>query len=289
MFNMVCKRFNDTVTEVRIFTDHVFTREKPKKGKSSMVPTPFYDDDGNQLYASPLPSESEIQYKKSESIRCSVSRTKSKIHDIAFSCDRWKYFVTFTFSSKFINRYDYDDCAKHMSSFLQKIRAKHKDLSYLIVPELHKDGAFHFHGLFTSELDVTYVGKFKKTGETYHVNGFDFGWNTALEVRDQSRVANYICKYISKDIITVSPHRRRYWYSINTINVTKSEKFLISQDNIDKFIKKYKDKVFYGGKCDVEGKIFLSYYDLYIDSEIYDDIFEFVSGYDDGEFYDFRI
>ena len=89
-------------------------------------------------------------------------RALKKIYDYARS-NTWDYFVTLKFSSEVCNRYSYDDVTKKLKQWLNNTskRKCDKQLKYLLVPELHQDGAIHFHGFF-SNLPLallTYTGK----------------------------------------------------------------------------------------------------------------------------------
>ena len=64
----------------------------------------------------------------------------------------WDWFVTLTFDPQKVDRYNYSDCAKKLKNFIDVTRRKCPGLKYLFVPELHKDGAFHFHGLIALSL-----------------------------------------------------------------------------------------------------------------------------------------
>ena len=79
----------------------------------------------------------------------SVRRAKQTIYEIARN-GQWDWFVTLTLSPDQVNRYDYGECSKKVSKWLNNLRRTCQDMKYLVVPELHKDGAYHFHGLFAN-------------------------------------------------------------------------------------------------------------------------------------------
>ena len=91
----------------------------------------------------------------------SIKRTKKKVYDYAKS-NEWEWFVTFTFSPDKVNRYDYDECTKYLSKWFNNLKRSSPALSYLVVPEQHKDGAYHFHGLFSgmNERQIVWTGKY---------------------------------------------------------------------------------------------------------------------------------
>lgn len=144
-------------------------------------------------------------------------RAKEKIFDLA-RANTWDWFVTITFSPEECDRYDYKSCydlLKRYTRFLKDKRCK-----YLFVPDRHKDGAYHFHGLVQGKLPSTMAYVTDKTGKyrprsdehgniVYNVIGSRLGWTTATRVRDTERVSNYITKYISK-AMEVPPGQHRY-------------------------------------------------------------------------------
>lgn len=140
-----------------------------------------------------------------------VMRARTSIHDI-IACNTFEFFVTLTVSpeAKF-NRYDYDECAKHLSNWLKRHLPK-----YILVPEKHKDGAYHFHLL----ADVPKVELRHYKGSVFNLVKYKYGYSTAIKIRKNSeaRIANYVRKYITKDLLdTVGKGRRRYWTSKNLI------------------------------------------------------------------------
>lgn len=159
----------------------------------------------------------------------SLKRTRRKVYDYA-KCNEWDWFVTFTFDGKKVDRYDYDVCVSKLSKWLNNLKRSSPALSYLIVPERHKDGAWHFHGLFAGLLEGEVVdtgrtvikrlktasgrSRFKNTGvKIYQIGRYKLGWMTATRVVDRERVTSYITKYITKDMLDGLYGRKRYWCS----------------------------------------------------------------------------
>ena len=168
--------------------------------------------------------------RKLHSQRVSVNRSKNKIHELARS-ENWEYFVTLTFDGEKADRYDYSECIKKCQQWLNNQRKRYApNLAYLFVPEKHKDGAFHFHGLiahvgnmkFTDSGRVA-VGKkaYKRTDKNgnyptiYNLDGWKNGWSTATQVKDTYKATNYITKYVTKDICTDLKGKHRYIASNN--------------------------------------------------------------------------
>lgn len=215
-------------------TDKPQLNSAPSKVKRPLLPTPFTDEDGNILYGredefSGMTDEQIAQlkaFRASEVIRCATSRARATIRDLAY-CAEWKYFATFTFSPEF-DRYNYDVCLKYMCDFLNSLKRRlHHNFDYIVVPELHQDGAYHFHGLFSADISqfLSYAGEFCLHGRkqsdgsyiytgpkesVYHCSLWKFGFTSFTIVRDSSKCASYISSYITKDFVAVSPGRKRY-------------------------------------------------------------------------------
>lgn len=121
-------------------------------------------------------------------------------------------FVTFTQSPKLVgDRYDYKEAVKRLGTWLDN-RVRRKGLKYIMVPELHQDGAIHWHGLVT-ETGVKLVdsGHRDKRGEIiYNVSDWHWGFTTATKVRDHAACCRYVSKYIAKQM-TGGTIGGRYW------------------------------------------------------------------------------
>lgn len=149
-------------------------------------------------------------------IERSVRRSRLMVLDYILSND-FDLFVTFTFNPKKVDRYDLQACYLKMQSWLWREQRKSGNaMQYIIVPEKHKDGAIHFHAVMSR-----YPGELKKTNviqnnrRVYNLSSYRYGFtNVQYLDGDRQKVAAYICKYITKDMITIS-NRRRYWCSKN--------------------------------------------------------------------------
>ena len=154
----------------------------------------------------------------------SERRSKQSIYEIA-RANKWDYFATFTMSD---NRYDYDSCKDRLRKFLNNFKSrKAVDLEYLVVPEQHKDGAWHFHGLLKGNIDA-YLSETWHKGR-YELVGYNLGKCELENVKDTNRVASYITKYITKDLANTVKNKRRYFYS-KGVNKGKSVEMLIDRD-----------------------------------------------------------
>lgn len=176
-------------------------------------------------------SYSSTQKNQADNERRSYSRSKQKVFEYA-RCVSWEWFVTFTFSPDKIDRYDYTLCSKVIRKWLNNQRRNAPDLKYLIVPEIHKDGAYHFHGLLASIGDMRFVdsGHTTKTKEPiFNMVKWSYGFTTATKINDTHKVSKYIGKYITKDLCCVTKGQQRYFVSSN-LPKPNTTVFLVEND-----------------------------------------------------------
>ena len=165
-----------------------------------------------------------------ESAERSRRRAKQKLFDYIL-CNGFEYFVTLTLSPEEIDRDDYGAVIRKLNTYLDN-RVRRQGLKYVGVPELHKNGGFHFHFLMNDALQLVDSGTVvRPTGgkpvkvETAKRQGFDLaacrtvynlkdwrlGFTTAIRTYGEPEaVAQYIGKYITK-----SPQKigGRWYYS----------------------------------------------------------------------------
>lgn len=149
----------------------------------------------------------------------SQRRAASNLRDFALSND-WKYFVTFTLDQSRVDRYDVSAMTKRLNRWLDN-RVRRNGLKYIIVPELHKDGALHYHGLINDSIEAADSGTISIPGNkkpkkprsqkqrmemiangghvVYNLPDWSFGFSTAIELYGEKLAAiRYVCKYITK-------------------------------------------------------------------------------------------
>lgn len=153
---------------------------------------------------------------------CKVSqnRAKNKIYDYARSND-FEYFITLTFDPLKVDSFDYSVCTKKLSKWLEHLKSRYApDLKYLVVPELHKSGRYHFHGLFGNCGDIAFVDSGKTTLDgniIYNIGNYKMGFTTATKILDMSKTATYIGKYITKELSGHLKNKKHYWNSRNLL------------------------------------------------------------------------
>lgn len=162
----------------------------------------------------------------------SYNRTKQKIYEYS-RCVNWEKFITLTFNPEKVDRYDFSECSKKARQWLHNQRRNAPDLQYLLVPEHHKDGAWHFHGLLANTGSMSFVDSGKRTpdGKTvYNMGAWSYGFTTATEVSDTHSISKYIGKYITKDLCNLTKGKQRYFVSSNLPQPTVSS-FLVADDD----------------------------------------------------------
>ncbi len=147
------------------------------------------------------------------------SRAIQVVYDLARGL-KWDWFFTLTFSPEEVDRFDFDACAALVLKFTRSMR--HYNCRYIIIPEQHKSGAWHFHGLAKGDLPTklainSKTGKFvfdNKGRLVYNVTNFDVGFTTATKIGSSDRTVSYLTKYLTKDKMSKVPKgRKRYWAS----------------------------------------------------------------------------
>lgn len=155
---------------------------------------------------------------KNDNIQRSKRRAKSVLLDYAL-CNNFDCFVTLTLSSEKIDRTDYKAVISRLNAFLDN-RVRRQGLRYVAVPELHRDGAIHFHLLCNDVLKVVDSGtvirptggkpvkvatairqgfKLDECRKVYNISDWTLGFSTMYHTYGDVRaVANYIVKYITK-------------------------------------------------------------------------------------------
>ena len=163
----------------------------------------------------------------------SINRTKTKISDYVL-CNNFSHFATFTFSpEKVKNRYDFVEMSSLLKNWLKTEQQNHErnhgfKFKYLIVPERHKDGAWHFHALlenyqnacadfYSSKnpfITVSEIKTAKRFAYRKYIVRYTLGRSEIAPIRDKTKMANYIKKYITKSLM-IEPNVKRFWASRN--------------------------------------------------------------------------
>ena len=153
-----------------------------------------------------------------------LSRAKSRVKELAL-CNDWDFWCTFTISPEKYDRFYlkayYTDFAEFIHNYNRRTEEGYK-VRYLLVPELHKDGAWHMHGFIRgirpSDLYVNSYGYL--TWRSYEER---FGFISMDAIKNLTAAANYITKYITKSfdnsVIELNAHM---YYCSKGLNKAKT-------------------------------------------------------------------
>lgn len=156
----------------------------------------------------------------------SLNRTKTLIKDIVL-CNDFELFCTFTFNPKKVDSFKLPACWGVMSRWLHHqsdlSRLKGKEFKYLIIPELHKSGRWHFHALISGYTSTLKLSKCvtPTLRPIYNITSFRSGFTTAVVIDSKESVSNYVTKYITKDFVKQF-NQRRFFCSRNLRRPVKS-------------------------------------------------------------------
>jgi len=161
-----------------------------------------------------------------------LSRARRTIRDLIL-CNQFDYFCTFTFNHEKVDRYNFAACKKKITEVFKNYKTRYSpDFRYLIVPEFHKDGGLHFHGLVRG----LHPGSLTVPGQVYKRNrqngklelvpntkGYadwsyyskKLGFFSCSRIKDYEKCARYVSKYITKDLVNLALGQRVFMSSSN--------------------------------------------------------------------------
>lgn len=133
-----------------------------------------------------------------DGVRRAASRARKQVYELC-ACNDLDLFFTLTLDKELIDRYDYKAAVRKFGQWADN-QVRRRGLKYVAVPELHKDGAVHFHGLCNSAaVRLVDSGKKSKGQTVYNLPGWRLGFTTAIPLYgERNAAAHYVAKYISK-------------------------------------------------------------------------------------------
>lgn len=231
--------------------DDVFEKKKQIKKENPMVgksDSEIWQDIGEyEDYLEVMLEDYEVENAKNRSLKNSMSRTVQKIYEITRS-NEWEYFITLTFNPEKVDSFNYQEVTKKLSKWINNIKTIYSpNLKYIVVPELHQSGRFHFHGLFADIGNMSLIDSGKRLNDgtvIYNIGNYKLGFTTATKIKDNARVSSYITKYISKDLCAVTANKKRYWCSKN-LNKVKIEEFILEHEEIKQMLEDLSENITY--------------------------------------------
>ena len=236
-YNFKVWNYGNGLKQVRMYNNTVktdFEREKEENEDEELEYNPF-----TEQYEK---VERFVDTERSQTV--SNNRAKQKIYELARS-NEWEYFLTLTFAK---DRYNYDVLTEKLRNWINRTKKNYApDMKYIFVPELHKDGALHFHGIVSDigSLPLIDSGHKDKDGKIiYNIDCYKMGFTTATQVTDSGRVASYLTKYITKDLMSYSKGKKKYWASRNLKKPNICE-YHIKLEQIEQFLLDNNDFITY--------------------------------------------
>ena len=149
-------------------------------------------------------------------------RIKRKIKYYCQSND-FDLFWTLTLDDTKVNAKDYTYSRKRLQAWLKYQREKYGKFDFLFVPELHKSGRIHFHGvtgkLSPPLIEARYLKSnrlIQKNGmQIYNAENWENGFSTVSKIQSKEKASSYIAKYITAELIEVPSafNQPRYFVS----------------------------------------------------------------------------
>lgn len=151
---------------------------------------------------------------------------KQNVIDLAYHnslIKEWEWFITLTFDPNEVDSKNYEQVSEKLSMFLDNLKHQNRDMRYIILPELHKSGAVHFHGIFSNVPNLkieearnpkTNKLIYQNGTKIYNIKNYKYGFTTASKIKNQEAVSVYISKYMTKELIDIN-YKKRYWSSKN--------------------------------------------------------------------------
>lgn len=141
-----------------------------------------------------------------------VARARTKLFDYAMS-NKFEYFVTITVNPEH-DRQDLEWLRKVTNQIIRDLRRKyHTEFKYILIPEQHKDGSWHMHGLFDSSFGVDfYINDY---GYMSWASYDKIGFSSISKIHDYVACIKYITKYVKKDFEKREKGKHLYFCSNN--------------------------------------------------------------------------
>lgn len=187
----------------------------------------------------------------SEKMDAAISRAKRVCLEIGL-CNHWDWFCTFTLDKE---KYDRHNLRKWYKDFTQWIRDQRKKtgrrIRYLLIPELHQDGAWHMHGLMEdvpetiSFAELRYIRGWKVPDKLVTGNyrcwldcHVKFGFCSLGCLRSPVAAGFYVTKYISKSLSesTISVGAHLYYASHNLMRSSIHARIYGSSYSFDRWL-----------------------------------------------------
>lgn len=225
------KKYNEDYYTLTIFKANMSNAPKKPRMKRNQ------DNINEQLN---LETMAKYQREEDGKLRESISRSRAKIFEYAM-CNEFEYFITMTMDKEKVkSRYDLDGYIKDLGQWIRDRRKKTgQDIQYLLIPEQHKDGAWHMHGLISGLDQRNEMELFKATDKipgkmrnmikqgrklyNWLPYSTKYGFNSCERVKSTLAVSLYITKYITKNMANDMKNRKnkKVYYSTRGLKIAQ--------------------------------------------------------------------
>lgn len=164
-----------------------------------------------RMFASP---DTAAEASASARLANNVSRAKGKVLEYGY-CNQWDYFVTLTLDGALRDRFDLPSFVKALGVWVGNYNKRFgTKLRYILIPEQHKDGAYHMHGLFSGvAADSLCKNEYGYLDMPYYRK--HFGYISLDKLRNKDKAVSYITKYISKGFAQTDIESGKHLYYVS--------------------------------------------------------------------------
>ncbi|WP_277294749.1 rolling circle replication-associated protein [Streptococcus hyointestinalis] len=185
-------------------------------------------------------TEEELLRERERATNHQMYAIKRKIKQYCIA-NEFDMFWTLTFDDKKIDSTDYQKARQRVQKWLRNLRDRYGKFDYIFIPEYHKSGRIHFHGVTKGCKSKIIEAKNNKTGKRIRQKGkiifncpdWKFGYSTVSVIENSEKTASYITKYITKEL-TKMPHGYRQSKYIVSRGLKKPE-IIYFNDELDLF------------------------------------------------------
>lgn len=172
-----------------------------------------------------------------------ISRAKNMIFEYA-NCNDFEYFITLSLDQKKYDRYDLAKFIKDLGRFIRNTRQYYNsDIQYILIPEQHKDGAWHMHGLIKG-ITKDHL-QINNNGYLDWVKYSDkFGFCSIDPIKSKIAVSKYILKYVRKALaveLEREKEKKLYYNSRGLKRAIKVSEGTLPSSELDKVPRDYEN------------------------------------------------
>lgn len=181
--------------------------------------------------------------------------------------NKWDYFITLTTDKRKVNRFDDEEVKALWRACRQRLQRFDPNVKILLLPERHKNGALHFHGLVAMEKQFTLRLHTIDGKQQYSATGaplfefpfWDFGIascaiissaeyvfkgeqlaeatdeNGNVRTTSQRRVVAYLSKYMGKEFGQLGYSKKHFYRTRNVVAKQKTVANISAQELLEQF------------------------------------------------------